>query len=62
MNFFGSNATPMGGAAGRVDAIIGALEAQKAEGVLHMHAFMLVQMATQFHTLQGLGEMLKAAY
>ena len=33
MDSFGSNATPMGGAAGRTDAMIGAVEGQKAEGV-----------------------------
>ena len=37
MDIFGSNATPMGGSAGRGDALIGAVEAQKAEGVLHLH-------------------------
>ena len=37
MDYFGSNATPMGGAGGRVDAMIAALEAQKAESVLHAH-------------------------
>jgi hypothetical protein len=37
MDVFGSNATPMGGSAGRADALIGAVEAQKAEGVLHLH-------------------------
>ena len=31
INAFGSNATPMGGAAGRADAMIGAVEAQLAE-------------------------------
>ena len=40
MDAFGSNATPMGGAAGRADAMVGAVEAQKAEGVLHVHAFL----------------------
>ena len=38
MDVFGSNATPMGGSCGRGDALIGAVEAQKAEeGTLHMH-------------------------
>jgi hypothetical protein len=32
MDTFGSNATPMGGAAGRADAMIGAVEAKMAEG------------------------------
>eukprot|EP00974_Lingulodinium_polyedra_P067123 6494814-Lingulodinium_polyedra.AAC.1 len=35
MDSFGSSATPMGGAAGRADGMVGAVEAQKAEGVLH---------------------------
>ena len=39
MDSFGSNATPMGGSMGRADAMIGATEAQKAEGVLHLHFF-----------------------
>ena len=30
MDMFGSNATPTGGAAGRADAMVGAVEAQKA--------------------------------
>ena len=30
MDAFGSNATPMGGSAGRADAVVGAVEAQKA--------------------------------
>jgi hypothetical protein len=46
MDTFGSNATAMGGAAGRSDAMIGAVEAQKAEGVLHVHLFLYVQMIT----------------
>ena len=59
MDRFGSNATPMGGSAGRVDAAIGAIEAQKAEGVLHLHAFMFLQAAHQFNTLHEIGEMLR---
>ena len=39
MDMFGSNATPMGGSMGRGDAMIGATEAKKAEGVLHLHFF-----------------------
>ena len=35
MDAFGSNGTPMGGGAGRADALIGAVEAQKAEGGFH---------------------------
>ena len=41
MDIFGSNATPMGGSIGRADALVGAVEAQKAEGVLHLHFFHL---------------------
>ena len=39
MDIFGSNATPMGGSLGRADALVGGIEAQKAERVLHMHCF-----------------------
>ena len=52
MDMFGSNATPMGGGMGRADAVIGATEAQKAEGVLHMHFFIFLQMAHQFSSLE----------
>ena len=40
MDVYGSNASPMGGSAGRADALVGAVEAQKAECVLHLHLFM----------------------
>ena len=33
MDMFGSNATPTGGSAGRAASMVGAVEAQKAEGV-----------------------------
>ena len=59
MDIFGSNATPMGGGAGRCDAIIGAVEAQKVEGVLHLHLFMYIQMLSQFATLQELADKLR---
>jgi hypothetical protein len=59
MDTFGSNATAMGGAAGRSDAMIGAVEAPKAEGVLHAHLFLYVQMITQFGTLHELAEALQ---
>ena len=51
MDMFGSNASPMGGSMGRADALIGATEAQKAEGVLHLHFFLFLQMAHQFCSL-----------
>ena len=59
MDYFGSNATPMGGSAGRCDAMVGAIEAQKAEGVLHVHAFYFFQCASQFLTLAELGQKLQ---
>ena len=42
MDKFGSNATPLGGSAGRGDAMIGAVESQKVEGVLHLHLFLFL--------------------
>ena len=54
MDSFGSSATPMGGAAGRADAMVAAVEAQKAEGVLHVHLFLYLQTITQFSTLHDL--------
>ena len=59
MDYFGSNATPLGGSAGRGDAMVAAVEAQKAEGVLHIHAFVYFQMVAQFCTLLELGKRLQ---
>ena len=59
MDEFGSNATPMGGSIGRADAMIGAVENQKAEGVLHLHFFVFLQMVHQFANLAEIGQMLK---
>ena len=59
MDSFGSNATPMGGAAGRCDAMVGAVESQTADGVLHVHLFMYIQMAMQFGTLYQLAQLLR---
>ncbi len=59
MDSFGSNGTPMGGSSGRADALIGAEEAQKAEGVLHFHFFIFLQMAHQFMTLVEIASMLE---
>merc|ERR1712025_477333 len=56
---FGSNATPMGGSAGRCDDVVGAIEAQKAEGVLHIHMFLFFQMLHQHMTLAEIGERLR---
>ena len=59
MDGFGSNATPMGGAAGRCDAMIAAVESQSADGVLHVHLFLYMQMAMQFSTLHELARLLR---
>ena len=59
MDYFGSNATPMGGSSGRADAMVAAVEAQKAEGVLHIHAFIYVHMFTQFDTLAQLASKIR---
>ena len=49
MDSFGSDATAMGGAAGRSDAMVGAVEAQKAEGVLHVHLSLRADVYAVFH-------------
>ena len=59
MDIFGSNATPMGGSAGRADALVGATEAQKAEGVLHLHFFIYIQMAHQHLNLNEIAELFR---
>ena len=59
MDVYGSNATPMGGSAGRADALVGAVEAQKAEGVLHLHLFIFLQIAFQHRTLQEIADMFR---
>ena len=61
MDSFGSNATPMGGSAGRTDALVGAVEAQKAEGVLHLQMFVFPQLIHQHKTLHEIGESLREA-
>ena len=59
MNIYGSNATPMGGSLGRVDAAVGAFEAQKSEGVLHLHMFFFPQMAHQYMTLPQIADRIR---
>ena len=49
----------MGGSAGRADALVGTIEAQKAEGVLHLHFFIFLQMAYQFHNLSEIATMFR---
>ena len=39
--------------------MVAAVEAQKAEGVLHIHAFVYFQMVCQFSTLLQLGKLLQ---
>jgi len=60
MDRYGSNATPMGGGAGRADALIGAVEGQKKEGVLHLHFFLYPQMAHQHHNLKEIADQFRA--
>lgn len=59
MDVFGSNWTPMGGSNGRADAMVGAVEAQKAEGVLHLHFFLYCQQAHQFQNSSEIAEGLR---
>ena len=59
MNMYGSNATPLGGSLGRADAAVAAVEAQKAEGVLHLHMFLFLQMAQQDSTLAQIAEQIR---
>ena len=57
---FGSNAEPMGGIAGRCDALFGAVEAQRSTGSLHLHFFHYGQRLHQFHTLEEIAVRLRA--
>ena len=57
---FGSCAEPQGGSIGRADVIVGAVEAQKAEGALHTHYEIFVQSAWQMYTLADISRMLQA--
>ena len=59
MDRFGSNVTPTGGSGGRTNALVRAVEAQKAEGVLHIDFFMWFQQICQHATLEEIGEMLR---
>ena len=52
----GSNAEAMGGIAGRVDALFGAVEAQKTTGGLHFHFFMFVQRVHQSNTIKDIAK------
>ena len=50
----------MGGIAGRVDAMLGAVESQKVTGALHHHFFIFVQRLHQYATLKEIAEKLQA--
>ena len=56
----GSNAEAMGGIAGRVDALFGAVEAQKTTGGLHYHFFMYAQRLHQFAILKEMDEKIES--
>ena len=56
-DMYGSNAEPQGGVFGRVDALFGGTEAQKA-GALHLHAFAYIQRAHQHKTIKEIAAML----
>ena len=49
----------MGGRLGRVDAAVGAVEVKKAEGVLHLHMFLFLQMAHQYLTSAQIAERIR---
>ena len=56
---FGSVAELMGGVAGRVDAIFGAVECQKTTGSLHFHFFAFVQRIHQFASMKEIAAALE---
>ena len=56
----GSNAEAMGGIAGRIDALFGAVEAHKSTGGLHYHFFMYVQRLHQLATLKEIAEQIES--
>ena len=58
-DMFGSNAEAMGGIVGGFDAFIGGVEAQKKEGVLHLHVPAFLQTAWQHMTLAEIAVMLR---
>ena len=59
MDQFGSCAEPLGGILGRPDGLVGSVEAQKTEGVLHTHFHIFVQIAWQFKTLHEIASMIE---
>ena len=55
----GSNAELVGGFAGRVDALFGAVEAQKSTGSLHLHFKLFVQRLHQYSTLKEIADLIE---
>ena len=51
-----------GGIAGRVDAMLGAVEAQKTTGGLHYHYVIFVQRIHHFATLKDIAEQIKEEF
>ena len=58
---FGSVAEPMGGFAGRTDAVFGAKECQKTNGSLHIHFFAFIQRLHQYCNMVEIAERLEKA-
>ena len=58
---FGSVAEPMGGFAGRTDAVFGAKECQKTNGSLHLHFFAFIQRLHQYCNMVEIAERLEKA-
>ena len=56
----GSNAEIMGGLAGRLDAMFGAVECQKSTGSLHFHFFAFCQRLHQYATMVEIAQKLEA--
>ena len=59
---FGSVAEPMGGFAGRADAIFGAKECQKSNGSLHIHFFAFIQRLHQFCNMAEIAARLEQGF
>ena len=58
---FGSVVEPMGGIAGRPDAMFGAVESQKTTGALHYHFFLFIQRLHQYATMKEIARQLEEA-
>ena len=58
----GSVAELGGGAAGRADALFGAIECQKTTGSLHLHFFLFVQRLHQYATMKDIATLLEKGF